>query len=303
MPQDIFDNFLVASKGNYDPSLYLISYPASAPPLGNLSITLQNGYETTIITEELFTLPRTYDSQGQYSISNNSILVSQFINGTDPRYAPTWGFPFLTMNYMVMDYEKGQFKMAPAYREDFGPSGGELIQPLCSGLASTTITPTPLPPTSSYIASATATPGPPPSHNTNVGAIAGGVVGGVVGLAIICALIFMLFRQRRRAPDRHTTEAQRAAPSEPEMSHKGPAAERLSNYTATSPTEYSELDSSGKKEDDGVNHWLAGQNQMDEVSRPNDIYLATLGDLVVTPLIECHVAYYQQTIGDACKPP
>lgn len=57
-------------------------------------------------------------------------------------------------------------------------------------------------------------------------------------------------------------------PNESEMSHRGLAAERLSNCTATSPTEYSELESSGKKEDHGANHWLAGQNQMDEVSGP-----------------------------------
>ena len=44
--------------------------------------------------------------------------------------------------------------------------------------------------------SATAKP-----SSSNTGAIAGGVVGGVVGLAIICGLLFLLYRRRKRSRD------------------------------------------------------------------------------------------------------
>lgn len=91
MPQDIFENFMSASGGYYDPSQGLIAYPRANPPLGNLSITLQNGYSTVIPASELFIPPRTYDVNGEYSISNDSILVSHVQNGSNPKYVAEWG--------------------------------------------------------------------------------------------------------------------------------------------------------------------------------------------------------------------
>ncbi|KIW68716.1 hypothetical protein PV04_04640 [Phialophora macrospora] len=270
---DIFQTFLNVSGGYWDPDQGLIAYPVSNPPTGNLSVTLQGGYQTTIPASELFIAPRTYNSAGQYSISNDSILVSHIQNGTDPTKLIAWGIPFLTMNYLKVEWDRGAWSLAPAYRQDFGAVGGALVQPLCTGLTtpSPTVSPTSLPPSpnptstglgssSGSAASGSATPEP---HHTNVGAIAGGVVGGVVGLTAILVLGWLFLRQRKRT---------RAAERRPDSAEPQPgvaavygdksAAERTSTFTATSPTEHSELPTSPTLQHPRVNQWLSGQENL-----------------------------------------
>jgi hypothetical protein len=109
LPQDIFDNFVQVSQGSWNDSLGLLTYPRANPPDGNLTITLLNGYTTVIPASELFSMSRLYDSSGVYSIINPDRMIAEVGNNTDPRYVPSWGIPFLTMNYMVVDYDKGTF--------------------------------------------------------------------------------------------------------------------------------------------------------------------------------------------------
>jgi hypothetical protein len=59
-------------------------------------------------------MSRLYGSSGFYSIINPDRMIAKVGNSTDPRYVPSWGIPFLVMNYMVMDYDEGTFQMAPA---------------------------------------------------------------------------------------------------------------------------------------------------------------------------------------------
>jgi hypothetical protein len=185
VPQDVFESFARASNGMWDSSLGLLTYSAANPPSGNISVTLSNGYTTIIPSEELFVMPRLYSEEGVYSISNDTIIISELANYTAPGYVASWGIPYLTMNYMVVDYDEGSFKMAPAFRESFGEDGGSVIENLCTPGISTTPSPSPAP---SVI------------KHTPTGAIAGGVVGGVGGLALIAGLLyFVFFRKRKRS--------------------------------------------------------------------------------------------------------
>ena len=70
---------------------------------------------------------------------------------------------FLTQNYLVVDYEMGIFKMAPAVQGPLDENRANLV-PICSQRGDSV--------------NGTDTSKPDPTAKTNVGAIAGGVVGG-----------------------------------------------------------------------------------------------------------------------------
>lgn len=201
VPGDIFANFLRASNGTVgkDPgTTALVTLPTDAE-LGNLSVTLSNGYETIIPSQELFFPPRQYGKDGTYTVSNDSYLVAALANlTTTESYLFDWGIPILTMNYMIMDYDNQTFSLAPARQGPYGSSNGALVQPLCKGIAPVTTTAGVPQSTNSIVTPAPSSPtaGAKSSH-TNVGAIAGGVVGGVVGLAIVALLVFFVLRGKR----------------------------------------------------------------------------------------------------------
>ena len=169
------------------------TYPIDDAPLGNLTITLDNGYTTTIPNEKFVTLLRGSDKNGRYVVTNSSVAeagIAYNIDDDDDDVQPLLGGLFLSMNYLVVDYEKNQFQMAPAI-QGVQPDSSRDLETLCTPTA----TPSPPP---------TATPTPLSGSlsgsggGVNRGAIAGGVVGGVAGLAIVGAIVFFLFRRRRQ---------------------------------------------------------------------------------------------------------
>ena len=192
LPQNLFDNFAKVSQASWNDSLGLLTYPRASPPDGNLTITLLNGYTTVIPASELFSLSRLYDSSGFYTIINPDRMIAEVGNSTDPRYVPSWGIPFLTMNYIVMDYDKDTFQMAPAIRTDFSSEGGALIKALCTSMVTPTSTPTVLPTVPTLAV--------PVAHHNHTAAIIGGIVGGVIGLAFIGAAIFFILSRRQKGP-------------------------------------------------------------------------------------------------------
>jgi hypothetical protein len=260
VPQNVFENFAKVSNGTYSPLYGLLVYDPADPQLGNLSITLQNGYTTTIPAEEIFSLPRHYDKAGTYAISNGSVLLSGIQNYSTPNYLPNWGVPFLTMNYLFLNYDTDEFKLAPAYRDPYDSSEGALITPACSGLAPTSTSITSSPTTSPTTSLVTPTPTSSPPSKSHTGAIVGGAVGGVAGLALVLGLLFFLFRRRKGAA---------AAASTPAPTSAAEKGDRFSAVTSTSPTEVSELPHQGKNS--GIVHqWLAGDgNAEDEVGTNN----------------------------------
>jgi hypothetical protein len=255
LPQDIFDNFAHISQGTWNDSLGALTYPRANPPDGNLTITLLNGYTTVIPASELFSISRLYDSSGVYSIFDPDSMIAEVDNYTDPQYVPSWGIPFLTMNYMVMDYEKDTFQMAPAIRTDLSSEGGPLIKALCTGVVSS--------PTSSPTHTPTAQPTAPTSvapiarHN-HIGAIVGGVVGGVAGLALIAIVILFILSRRKKEPAaRGRAIAQEHIPEKDKAS-------RLSMTTDATPTDVTELPSP-QQGYTTMNHWLSTQMAGEEV--------------------------------------
>lgn len=249
--QDIFMRFANATNGTYDLSLENLRYPASDPPTGNLSVTLKNGYKTTIPAEELFVYPRLYNKTG-YSISNNTVLIAEVANQTNDGFLLDWGIPYLTMNYFIADYARSQIQLAPAIRTDFAnQGGGYLLQAICdpSEPTSTTTSSKTATATAPAMTSSSATPAPPKSSNT--GAIVGGVVGGVLGLILIVGALGLLFyRSRKRGGPTTTLADAESSTSRPhthdEMSQAGRGlSNRFSNSTATTPVDINEL-SSGK---------------------------------------------------------
>ena len=270
LPQNMFEKFIEASLGTFDPDLRLITYPVDAVPQGNLSVTLSNGYETTILGDELFSKPRLYNKEGVYEISNETVTIGLVNNFTTAGYVASWGMPYLTMNYLLMDHDHQQFKMAKAVRGDFGDSGGALISTICGPES---------------VPTGNAGPGNSSNLNTgndkkdggsNAGAIAGGVVGGILGLAlIICGFGYLFWRTNKKRKQHHPEMAQSHYGGTTAGARSDAGDTRASIFTSTAPTEYSELASpqqtpgfaSPNQNVPSVNSWLMNSKVgSDEVS-------------------------------------
>lgn len=250
LPQDIFDKLATASLGTYNSSLELLTYDINNPPTGNISVTLSNGFQTTMLAQEIFSKPRTFNEDGVYAIEDDNILISVASNDTTAGYVASWGMPYLTMNYMVMDHANKHFKMAPARRDADTANSGSLVSTICGPASEPTAT------NRNSTTSATTTPH---HHSSNAGAIAGGVVGGVLGLALIIGgFIYLFWRTKRKHQHQ---EAQQQNHNRGPMSEGGDT--RASIWTSTAPTEYSELASPHQqqagfaKPNANLDSWLA----------------------------------------------
>ncbi|KAK6373347.1 hypothetical protein LTS17_008367 [Exophiala oligosperma] len=194
IPQESFAAFGAATNGTYDPTLETYTYPPSNPPAGNLSFTIKGGYKTSIPADELFRFPRQYDGDGELVIANDTYqraFVYSYTNQdtSAAHYAYTWGLPFLTMNSLVLDVERQQFRLSEAIRQNFGSEGGVFPRKLYSG--------------SSAVGTDEDKSGR--GNGAPVGAIVGGVVGGVAGLTAIVVLVFYLWRRLRRRSLKNVT--------------------------------------------------------------------------------------------------
>src|SRR5271170_1499028 len=118
LPQTAWDIFRVSSGAVYNSTTEYLTYPASHPPLGNMTITLTDGYQTTIPSSELFTRLGYWDSQGEYLVQKNSPVVAE-VHVTENGFACSLGIPFMTMNYFIANYDEGLYQMAPAIRDDY----------------------------------------------------------------------------------------------------------------------------------------------------------------------------------------
>ncbi|KIX96784.1 uncharacterized protein Z520_07504 [Fonsecaea multimorphosa CBS 102226] len=274
VPQNVWENFQKATNGILLNASYL-SYPSTAVPTGQLVVTLQNGYKTTIPAEELFYYPRGYNDDGQYTVIDNTYQIATLFNASNDGYVLNWGIPFMTMNYVIGDYKRSQFKMAPAIRTNFeNQGGGYALKASCDPVATATASSTSSIIVSTSTAGATTSSASASkdssSNNKNIGPIVGGVVGGVLGLILIVgglALLFYRSRRRRNIPGAAGEHGQPTMTT-PMMGdgnaaqNAGSAADRHSHWTAMSPTEArSELNGSEKMNGTtaSVNQWLSSQ--------------------------------------------
>ena len=181
-----------ANVTGYNSSYGGLTYPTAQAPDGNITITLENNYTTVIPNSEYVTLKRGSDQFGHYAITNSSVVETNLAYNaqSDPTTVqPILGGIYLTLNYLVVDYESGQFQLAPAVQGN-QPTSLRSIKAIC--------TPTP---TSSAVSPS------PQKGSSKTGAIVGGTVGGAAGLAIIAMLVLLILRRRRRRRQRRVAES------------------------------------------------------------------------------------------------
>ncbi|KAI1620691.1 hypothetical protein EDD37DRAFT_640728 [Exophiala viscosa] len=253
---DMFANFANATGASLTLDPGVLAYDAAQPPVGNLTVTLRGGYQTQITSADLFVYPRGYIN-GTYSVTNSTFLLAEMVAQNNTGYVKNWGVPYLTFNYLMVDYARSQFQLAPAIRTDFSSQGGGYeLSAVCDPVTTVTSTPvssSPVPPVT--ITSSTSKSSSPKSGN-NTGAIVGGVVGGVLGLALILGGLALLF-YRSRKQNKTASVTPREQMAQPE---------RVSQYTAytgTTPRGAYEVDSTTKSNPE-VENWInsAGSDAM-----------------------------------------
>lgn len=184
LPQDAWERFRDITQATFDPELQMLTMPPDGPPLGNLTVTLSNGFQSTIPSHELFWPQRTISDDGRLEIANPEDTLSAIVNITsfDREIGAIWGYPFLAQVYMVVDHAREEFKIGKARttidatRESIldGALIQTNIQTICASNDDSSS-----------------------GSGTNAGAIAGGVVGGVAGLALILVGIWFFLRRRK----------------------------------------------------------------------------------------------------------
>jgi hypothetical protein len=186
-PPAIAKNFAVYSGQNSTAYPKTMRYNVTTRPVGDLVITLSNGYTSTITNDELFAPLRGSDKNGRYTITNDSTLEA-FVSDTreqKPADVDTsLGAMFLTFNYLMVDYANSTFNLAPAIISKTGDKRPDLTT-VCKATQNS-----PAPPATSAPSAV--------SKPLNTGAIAGGVVGGVAGLVLIAGLVFLCLRRRKK---------------------------------------------------------------------------------------------------------
>ncbi|MCJ1230812.1 hypothetical protein MMC12_007486 [Toensbergia leucococca] len=175
LTQSMYDRFINLTL-QPDLSNSQATYPASAEPLfGNLSITLANGYETTIPHYELVSQERGTDSEGKYTVINASaITVPLSANeSVTSEVVPILGGIYLSLNYLLVDYENQVFSLAPAVVGPMGDQDHDIVT-VCNG-------------TSSHSG----------GNGNNIGGIMGAVFGSVIPFVLTPCVVFYLRRRRR----------------------------------------------------------------------------------------------------------
>lgn len=226
----------------------LITYPLNSRPSGNITVTLSNGYQTVIPNLEIFGLWHYWNSEGAYTVLDDSPWVASIVPDA-PGSPAVIGFPFTTMNYYIVDYEHNEYHMAPANRENFANNDqAQLLKTAC----------TPAPTTSASSSSSATTVALTAAHHSDVGAIAGGVVGGVVGLALIVGIL-AFFLSKRRHP-----EKQEEAPTKAELGGVGRVKPPPTSTTDTAETATSEPSELATPAQVHLSKWLSA-SQSDHV--------------------------------------
>jgi len=166
-----------SSSFNTSNSAQNIIYPswANEPLIGNLTITLSNGYQTVIPHHELVSQQRGTDSEGKYGIVDPTKLsVAINIGPTDfGVQIPLLGGLFLSQNYLLVDYARNTFGLAPAVTGNTNTPAPTIV-PICSNAAN------------------------PAPGRSNTGPIVGGVIGGLALLVFCAAALFWRRKQQNK---------------------------------------------------------------------------------------------------------
>ena len=192
-PQNVTDAFGNATGWGLSKAYGGFVFPVKERPSGNLTITLDNGYSTTIPNSALFTPKRGSDQYGHYVITNSSLVeagVAYNLDDDPSSIRPLLGGTWLTQNYLLVDYTANRFQLAEALQ---GPGIPEIIQSICNSTAELETSPTNKP--------------------EKKGKIVGGVVGGVIGCAALGGLVLLVSRKRHHQRVRQEKNVHHATPS------------------------------------------------------------------------------------------
>ena len=129
---DVVQKF--ANVTAYNPCFADLTYPTALAPDGNLTITLENNHTTVIPNSELVALKRGSDELGHYAITNSSIAetsITYNAQSDSTTVQPILGGTYLTLNYLVVDYESWEFQMAPAVQGN-QPTNPQAIKTICT---------------------------------------------------------------------------------------------------------------------------------------------------------------------------
>lgn len=145
-------------------------------PLGQIQVEFEGGYRTVIEPEDFFQRRAYYNEDGQLENALGEDLIwarmDNFTNNfTTSHWTPQWGMPLLTGNYLFLDHEKKEFKLAPAVRGSV--EGGPVLEAVCSTEEGR-------------------------DGGSSTGAIAGGVVGGVAAMALVLLAVWWVWWRRRK---------------------------------------------------------------------------------------------------------
>lgn len=147
----------------------------------SLSITLDNGYTTTMPASELVRPLLGWDRQGNRVPVPGMANLQILNNPTDVGEVPTLGKIFLSRSYLAVNYETGLFGLAAAAV----PTQPDKYMALsCKDVNNGTT------------GSGSSGSG---SNSTNMGAVIGGAVGGGVAVILLIVLAILLWRRKRRA--------------------------------------------------------------------------------------------------------
>ncbi|KAI9867414.1 MAG: hypothetical protein M1813_008972 [Trichoglossum hirsutum] len=163
--RSMYDRFASLTNHPSSPDFGPQIYPVESEPLiDTVIITLSNGYRSVIPHYEFVSRERGTDAEGKYAVVNTSRLM--IAAGGDDTMLPTLGGVFLSQNYLLVDYERNMFGLAPAVTGTKGANSQDVVT-LCA----------------------------PSGMKSIAGPVAGGVIGGVV---LLCVTAFLLFLWRRR---------------------------------------------------------------------------------------------------------
>ncbi|KAI4166779.1 MAG: hypothetical protein LQ343_007761 [Gyalolechia ehrenbergii] len=197
---------LMSSWAEYRVPFAALTFRANDKPDGKLEITLDNGYKTTIPNDHLFTPKRGSDENGQYVVTNSSVIETGIAYNVDDNEAgtiPILGGLFLTFNYLAVDSDNNQFQMAPAVQG--AQESNANIVPVYRQ-TSTALNPE---------SSSNQTDRPHADKSPRSAAIGGGTAGAIAGLAtIICLYYFAVHKRGRDRRQRDQAQAEQATTTE-----------------------------------------------------------------------------------------
>ncbi|KPI34701.1 uncharacterized protein AB675_9441 [Cyphellophora attinorum] len=240
LPPAIYSRFLTATGGTHNTTLRAPVYPPSAIPKGNLSVTFTNGHRATVPASELFVHQQKYED-GLYTLDNDADVWSVVFNQSSGTLTNThlWGTAFLSQQYVVVDEERAQWRIAKAVKA----INDEVVKPNITVICAED---------QDYAIISGRGKG------ISKGAIAGGVIGGVIGIVMIMFAVWFFLRRRRSKRQELDASPVHEKSSSPPPYHADAVAIEVDAPRLSGRPPMSEL-----SDQHSTNRWTSGANEVE----------------------------------------